>query len=321
MIPAIPAERIAAVRAFNRMYTKVIGLLDERMLSTPYSLTEVRVMFELAHRDAMPVTQLRRTLSLDPGYLSRLLARFESDGLVSRERSTDDARAQVVALTVAGKDVFTKLDDLSSGQVARLLAGLTDDNQRRLVRAMELIRSQLGDQPRPDTTAEALFPAGGEIALVLRPPRVGDYGWIIHRHGALYAQEQGWDASFESLTARVVADYLDDHDPAREAGWIADLHGEPAGCVFCVRKDAHTAKLRLLLVEPSARGHGVGASLVKECVNFARGAGYRALELWTVDILVAARRIYQHQGFQLVAEEKGEHFGHRLVGQTWRLEL
>jgi DNA-binding MarR family transcriptional regulator/GNAT superfamily N-acetyltransferase len=308
MTVAVPEERIQAVRAFNRMYTKVIGVLEERMLSTPYSLTEVRVLFELAHRDSMPVTLLRQTLGLDPGYLSRLLARFESDGLVARERSASDARAQVVALTAAGKDVFGKLDTLSSEQVGELLASLSEQNQRRLVQAMDVIRGQLGDRPRPDT-------------MVLRAPGVGDFGWVIHRHGAVYAQEYGWDASFEGLTARVVADYLDDHDPQREAAWVADLHGEPAGCVFCVRKDDHTAKLRLLLVEPSARGHGVGSRLVKECVRFARGAGYRAMELWTVDVLVAARRIYQHEGFRLVAEEKARHFGRELVGQTWRLEL
>lgn len=305
---AVPAERIQTVREFNRMYTKVIGVLDEHILRTPYSLTEVRVLFELSQRDSVPVTVLRQTLSLDPGYLSRLLARFESDGLVARERSADDGRAQVVALTATGKDVFGKLDNLSSDQVGQLLAGMSEENQRSLVQAMDVIRVRLGDRPRPDT-------------VVLRPPRVGDFGWIVHRHGAVYAQEYGWDASFEGLTARVIADYLDDHDPRREAAWVADLHSEPAGCVFCVRKDDHTAKLRLLLVEPSTRGHGIGSRLVKECVSFARGVGYRAMELWTVDVLVAARRIYQHEGFQLVAEEKGQHFGHELVGQTWRLEL
>lgn len=304
----VPGERIQAVREFNRLYTKILGLLDESMLRQPYTLTEVRVLFELAQRSSMPVTLLRQTLGLDPGYLSRLLARFESDGLVARERSSTDARAQVVSLTSAGREVFGKLDQLSSDHIGELLGGLSEENQRRLVQAMDLIRVQLGDRPRPET-------------LLLRPARVGDFGWIIHRHGAVYAQEYGWDASFEGLTARVVADYLDKHDPDREAAWLADLHGEPAGCVFCVRKDAQTAKLRLLLVEPSARGHGVGSRLVKECVNFARGAGYRAMELWTVDVLVAARRIYQHEGFQLLEETPGQHFGHELVGQTWRLEL
>lgn len=308
MTPSIPGERIQAVRQFNRMYTRILGLLDESMLRQPYTLTEVRVLFELSQRESMPVTVLRQTLGLDPGYLSRLLARFASDGLIARERSASDARAQVVALTDAGREVFGKLDQLSNTQIAELLGGLSEDSQRRLVQAMDLIRVQLGDRPRPDT-------------LVLRPPRVGDFGWIIHRHGAVYAQEYGWDATFEGLTARVVADYLDKHDPDREAGWVADLHGEPAGCVFCVRKDDQTAKLRLLLVEPSARGHGVGSRLVKECVNFARGAGYRAMELWTVDVLVSARRIYQHEGFTLVDEVPGRHFGHELTGQTWRLEL
>jgi DNA-binding MarR family transcriptional regulator/GNAT superfamily N-acetyltransferase len=303
-----PAERVDAVREFNRFYTRVIGLLDERMLSTPYSLTEARVLFELAHRAEMPVTVLRKALGLDAGYLSRLLGKFEADGLVVRERSERDGRQQVVALTAAGKDVFRMLDGRSSEQVSELLGGMTDENQRRLVQAMDVIRFQLGDRPRPDT-------------VVLRPPRPGEYGWVVQRHGALYAQEYGWDSTFEGLTARVVADYLAGHDPRREAAWIAEVHGEPAGSVFCVRKDDTTAKLRLLLVEPGARGHGVGSRLVKECVAFARGAGYRTMELWTVDVLVSARRIYEHEGFRLVAEDRKPRFGKDLVGQTWRLVL
>lgn len=305
---AVPAERIDAVRQFNRLYTKIVGVLDEKMLDTPYSLTEIRVLFELSQRPSMAVTLLRRTLGLDPGYLSRLLARFEADGLVDRERSTEDGRQQLVQLTAAGKDVFRSLDGKSSDQVRQLLSGITDENQRRLVQAMDVIRLQLGDRPRPE-------------GVVLRPPRSGDFGWIIQRHGALYSQEYGFDTTFEALTAKVVADYLEAHDPEREAVWIAEVHGELAGSIFCVRKDDHTAKLRLLLVEPSARGYGVGSRLVKECVRFARGAGYRAMELWTVDLLHAARRIYQHEGFQLVAEEKKHIFGRELTGQTWRLAL
>ncbi len=305
---AVPIERIDAVRQFNRLYTKIVGVLDEKMLDTPYSLTEIRVLFELSQRPTMAVTTLRRTLGLDPGYLSRLLARFEADGLVARERSTEDGRQQLVALTAAGKDVFQSLDGKSSDQVRQLLAGFTDENQRRLVQAMDLIRVQLGDRPRPET-------------VTLRPPRSGDFGWIIQRHGALYRQEYDFDTTFEALTARVVADYLESHDPEREAAWIADVQGEPAGSIFCVRKDDHTAKLRLLLVEPSTRGFGVGSKLVKECVNFARTAGYRAMELWTVDLLHAARRIYQHEGFQLIKEDKQHIFGRDLTGQTWRLNL
>jgi DNA-binding MarR family transcriptional regulator/GNAT superfamily N-acetyltransferase len=304
----VPAERIAAVREFNRMYTKIVGVLDEHMLRTPYSLTEVRVLFELSQQDRLAVTTLRRALDLDPGYLSRLLARFEADGLIERERSTEDGRQQVARLTAAGKDVFQKLDERSSEDVRALLEGLTDDGQRRLVDAMRVIKDQLSGTPRPHT-------------VVLRPPRAGDLGWVVHRHGALYGQEYGWDSGFEALTAKVVADYLENYDPKREAAWIAELNGEPAGCVFCVRKNDHTARLRLLLVEPAARGAGVGRRLVEECVSFARSAGYQAIELWTVNVLHAARRIYQSAGFELTSEEPQRLFGHDLVGQTWRLTL
>jgi DNA-binding MarR family transcriptional regulator/GNAT superfamily N-acetyltransferase len=309
MQPAtVPAERIDAVRQFNRLYTKIVGVLDENMLDSPYSLTEIRVLFELSQRPTMAVTALRRTLGLDPGYLSRLLARFEADGLVIRERSTEDGRAQLAALTAAGKDVFQSLDGKSSDQVRQLLSGFTEENQRRLVQAMDVIRVQLGERPRPET-------------VTLRPPGAGDFGWIIHRHGVLYSQEYGFDTTFEGLTAKVVAGYLESHDPEREAAWIAEVHGEPAGSVFCVRKDDHIAKLRLLLVEPSTRGFGVGSKLVKECVNFARTAGYRAMELFTVDVLHAARRIYQHEGFRLIDEDKLHIWGKDLTGQTWRLNL
>ncbi|HEV2779044.1 MAG TPA: helix-turn-helix domain-containing GNAT family N-acetyltransferase [Actinophytocola sp.] len=308
MNATVPAERIQAVREFNRMYTKIIGLLDESMLSTPYSLTEARVLFELSRHPKLEVSVLRKTLGLDPGYLSRLLARFETDGLVERERSTRDGRVQVIRLTATGKEVFQLLDGRSSDQVRALLAGITDEGQRRLVQAMDVITQHLGTERRRET-------------VVLRPPRPGDFGWIVQRHGTLYAEEYGWDSSFEGMTARIVGDYLAEHDPRREAAWIAEVHGEPAGSVFCMRKDDATARLRLLLVEPSARGLGVGTRLVRECLAFARGAGYRAMELWTVDVLAAARRIYQREGFQLVSEDRRRRFGHDLNGQTWRLEL
>jgi DNA-binding MarR family transcriptional regulator/GNAT superfamily N-acetyltransferase len=304
----VPAERVDAVRRFNRMYTKVIGVLDEGMLDSPYSLTEVRVLFELSNRGQVEVAALRRALSLDAGYLSRLLARFETSGLVVRQRSATDARVQLVALTASGQDVFQLLDGRSADQVRALLAGVTDEDQRHLVRAMDLIRTTLGARPPSDT-------------VVLRPPRTGDYGWVVHRHGVLYGQEYGWDHTFEGLTAQVIADYLAENDPRVEAAWIAEVHGTPAGSVFCMRKDEHTAKLRLLLVEPHARGHGVGARLVRECVAFARAVGYRAMELFTVDVLVAARRIYQRVGFRLNAEERRRLWGAELTGQTWRLDF
>ncbi|MFL6143843.1 MAG: GNAT family N-acetyltransferase [Labedaea sp.] len=308
MNTTVPDARVDAVRAFNRMYTKVVGVLDEGLLHTPYSLTEARVLFELAHRDTVPVSVLRRALDLDAGYLSRLLGRFEADRLVRRERSDVDARQQVVRLTAPGREAFALLDARSSEQVRQLLAGITEDGQRRLVAAMAEIRDQLGERPGPDT-------------VVLRPPRPGELGWVVSRHGALYAAEYGWDSTFEGMTAAVVADFLAGNDPRCEAAWIAEVRGQPAGSIFCVRKDKDTAKLRLLLVEPSARGHGVGSRLAGECVEFARAAGYRTLELWTVSVLHAARRIYQQAGFQLASQEQRDMFGHRLTGQTWRLEL
>ncbi|MGH3758684.1 bifunctional helix-turn-helix transcriptional regulator/GNAT family N-acetyltransferase [Actinophytocola sp.] len=308
MATEVPVDRIATVRAFNRSYTKFLGALNGHLLSTPYSLTEARVLFELGQRDETEVAELRRVIGLDAGYLSRLLGRFEESGLVRRERSTSDARRQLIRLTNKGRDTFRVLDTKSAAQIRALLADLTDDEQRRLVDAMDMIRTRLTN-------------AGAGPDVRLRTPEAGDYGWVIERNGALYAQEHGWDSSYEALVARIVAGFLDEHDPKREAAWIAELHGERAGAIFCVRKDDETAKLRLLHVEPSVRGAGVGTVLVDECVRFARAAGYRAMELWTVSVLAPARRIYQRAGFELVEEDTADRFGHRLTGQTWRLEL
>jgi DNA-binding MarR family transcriptional regulator/GNAT superfamily N-acetyltransferase len=308
--PADPVTggQVAAVREFNRFYTGVIGLLREGLLGTPYSLTEARVLFELARDDAVEGAHLRRWLDIDAGYLSRLLARFEADGLVSRTRSPADGRRQVIGLTGPGRAVQADLDARSAGQIRALLAGLTPDGRRRLTAAMASIREIIGPAPPP-------------AAFVLRPPVPGDLGWVVQRHGALYAAEYGWDASFEALVARIVADYAARDDRRRESAWIAELGGEPAGCVFCMRKTDATAQLRLLLVEPRARGLGVGGRLVAECVSFARRAGYREMVLWTNDVLHAARRIYQRAGFRLAGSEPHHSFGHDLVGQDWRLPL
>jgi DNA-binding MarR family transcriptional regulator/GNAT superfamily N-acetyltransferase len=308
MPTTVPVERISAVRAFNRSYTKFLGVLNGHLLSTPYSLTEARVLFELGQRDETEVTELRRVIGLDAGYLSRLLGRFEESGLVRRERSSSDARRQMVRLTAKGRDTFRVLDTKSVAQIRTLLGDLSEDEQRRLVDAMDMIRRRLA---RADARPE----------VTLRPPVAGDYGWVIERNGALYAQEHGWDSAYEGLVARIVAGYLDAHDPEREAAWVAELHGERVGAIFCVRKDDEPAKLRLLHVEPGARGAGVGTVLVDECVRFARAAGYRAIELWTVSVLTPARRIYQRAGFELAEEAPADLFGHRLTGQTWRLEL
>lgn len=308
MTERVASNRVAAVRAFNRFYTNVIGVLRGGLVDTPYSLTEARVVFELAQRKAVEVAELRRLLDIDAGYLSRILGRFESGGLVSRQRSHTDARRQVIALTDGGKSAFQLLDARSTQDVHQLLSRLSEEDQRRLVRAMDTIREVLEESPRP-------------ASFVLRAPAPGDLGWVVHRHGVVYADEYGWDATFEALVAKIVAEYAERRDPRREAAWIAEIDGEPAGCVFCVEKDDKTAQLRLLLVEPRARGLGIGARLVEECVRFARRAGFEQLTLWTNDVLVDARRIYERAGFELVEEETHHSFGHDLVGQYWQRRL
>jgi DNA-binding MarR family transcriptional regulator/GNAT superfamily N-acetyltransferase len=291
-------RRVAEVRAFNRFYTNVIGVLREGLLRSPYSLTEARVIFELAQRASSEVAELRLTLDIDAGYLSRILARFEADGLATRERSAADARRQVITLTAAGRAAFKMLDARSAEKIRGLLARLREEEQRRMLGAMGTIRTILDGAARPEP-------------FVIRPPGPGDLGWVVHRHGVLYAEEYGWDETFESLVARIVADYVDHRDAERERAWIAEMDGEPAGCVFCVKKDHRVAQLRLLLVEPRARGMG----------NFARGAGYKVMTLWTNDVLVDARRIYERAGFVLAEEEPHRSFGRDLVGQNWVLEL
>jgi DNA-binding MarR family transcriptional regulator/GNAT superfamily N-acetyltransferase len=300
--------RVATVRSFNRFYTSVIGLLSEGLLETPYTLTEARVMFELAQSDATEVPVLRQTLGLDAGYLSRVLGRLETRGLLKREQAKTDARRQRVRLTAGGRRAFRTLDRRSATEVAELLDKLTDEEQRDLVSAMAAIQKLL-EGPRPPQ------------ALVLRPPHSGDFGWVVHRHGVNYAQEYGWDETFEALVARIVADFADARDPRREAAWIAELDGDTVGCVFCVKKEESVAQLRLLLVEPRARGKGVGTRLCDQCVRFARSAGYKRLMLWTNDVLEDARRIYERAGFELVEEERHRSFGHDLVGQNWWLTL
>ncbi|HSJ43129.1 MAG TPA: bifunctional helix-turn-helix transcriptional regulator/GNAT family N-acetyltransferase [Euzebyales bacterium] len=306
----IDAERVAGVRRFTRFYTTVFEVLEEGLLDTPYSVTEAHVIFELAQRDATDMADLRRDLRIDPGYLSRIVARFEADGLVSRHRSDIDLRRQVLALTARGHEVYSTLDGRSSAQVAQLLADIPDADQRRLIASMETIRAILGDDDRRIPRA-----------VVLRSPEPGDYGWIVARHGALYAAEYGWDETFEGLVAQIVADYVAAQNPTRERAWIAEVDGERVGCVFCVAKDEQTAQLRILLVEPTARGLGIGSRLVDECLRFATHAGYTTVTLWTNDVLVAARRIYEAAGFTLVDEEPHHSFGHDLVGQHWSRDL
>jgi DNA-binding MarR family transcriptional regulator/GNAT superfamily N-acetyltransferase len=301
-------DRVASVRAFNRFYTGRIGVLGEGLLRTPHSLTEARVLYELGQREAIDVADLRRELAIDAGYLSRLLARLEEQALVTRERSSSDARRQRVGLTDEGAAAAAELDRRSADEIATLLAGLGEEDERRLVAAMGVIREVLDDAPPPH-------------AFVLRPPGPGDYGWIVHRHGVRYAEEYDWDETMEALVARIVADYVERADHRREAAWIAEIDGEPVGCVLCVGKTDAVAQLRLLLVEPRARGRGIGARLIDECLRFARRAGYEEITLWTNDVLHDARRLYERAGFELVESGPHHSFGHDLVEQTWSRRL
>ncbi|MFF3915150.1 GNAT family N-acetyltransferase [Streptomyces sp. NPDC001852] len=299
------------VRAFNRFYTGVIGALDHgRHLYAPYSLTESRVLYELAQVPHLDAADLRALLDLDAGYLSRILNKFEDAGLIERGPSRSDPRRRRVRLTERGREAAALLDERARETVGTMLDTVPPADRPRLADAMRTIREVLGEGgARP-----------GEV--VLREPRPGDLGWIVQRNAALYAAEYGWNADYEGLVARIVADFAEDHDPHLERVWIAEQTGRPVGCVMCVRDDAPgTARLRLLLVEPEARGHGVGDRLVRAVIDFARGAGYRDLVLWTNDVLSGARRIYQRHGFVLVAEKPHRSFGKGLVGQDWRLDL
>lgn len=302
-------HRVASVRRFNRFYTQRIGALEEGLLKSAFSLTEVRVLYELGHRARSTAAELARELGLDAGYLSRILGRFARRGLVRRIRSDADARQTLLELTDRGAKTLGPLEARSSEDIRGLLGALPDADQARLVQAMGTVETLLGAEP----------PAAA--AYVLRPHRPGDVGWVVHRHGAVYAQEYGWNEEFEALVADVGAKFIRDYDPERERCWIAERDGEPVGSVFLVRKSKAVAQLRLLLVEPGARGLGIGARLVDECIRFARHAGYRKIVLWTNSVLHAARRIYERAGFRLVNEKPHHSFGKALVGQTWELEL
>jgi DNA-binding MarR family transcriptional regulator/N-acetylglutamate synthase-like GNAT family acetyltransferase len=312
MAPPDAARRIDAVRRFNRFYTRQIGVLGEGFLDSPFSLTETRVLYELAHRERPTASGLARDLGLDPGYLSRILRGFGRRGLVAQRRSREDGRQHHLVLTPRGRTAFAGLDAKSRERIGALITRRPPADQRRLLEAMRTIEQVLG----PGTAS-----VPGAAPYVLRGHRAGDMGWVVHRHGVLYAREFGWDERFEALVARVAADFIDHFDPARERCWIAERDGEIVGSVFLVEKSRTVAKLRLLLVEPSARGLGLGTRLVDECVAFARAAGYRKITLWTQSMLHAARHIYQAAGFRLTHEEPHHSFGADLVGETWELTL
>jgi DNA-binding MarR family transcriptional regulator/GNAT superfamily N-acetyltransferase len=304
------AAQVAQVRAFNRFYTNVIGVLHGMYLDSPYTLTEGRLLFEIAgHGGSVEVSELRRTLDIDAGYLSRVLTRFEAESLVTRHRSESDARRQEIRITDAGRATMAELDRRSAAQIAVLLRGADCD---RLLNAMGVITSELG---QPEDAAPRV--------VTLRPSGLGDLGSVLQRHATVYADEFGLDASFEALCARVIAEYttLRDAHPDRTAGWIAEVDGVPAGSVFCVPDSDTTARLRLLLVEPWARGLGLGAKLVAQCLQFARETGYQDITLWTYDRLTAARKVYQAAGFTLTSEYSDNAFGHQMMSQTWSRRL
>jgi DNA-binding MarR family transcriptional regulator/GNAT superfamily N-acetyltransferase len=303
------AQRVEAVRRFNRFYTRRIGVLDAGLLESPYSLAQVRVLYELAHRPGVTAHELVRDLGLDAGYLSRILRSFVRHGYVRRETSRTDGRQRPLSLTADGKRAFAPLDRRSAREVAAMLAPLPESGQERLTGAMRAIE----DIPEPD--------AAPPSAAILRSHRPGDMGWVVQAHGEIYCREYGWDERFEALVAHIAAEFVDRFDHARERCWIAERDGERVGSVFLVKKSATVAKLRLLIVDPRARGAGLGARLVDECIRFARGCGYKRITLWTQQNLVAARRIYESAGFEVTGREKHAIFGVPLVGETWELPL
>jgi DNA-binding MarR family transcriptional regulator/GNAT superfamily N-acetyltransferase len=302
---------VSAFRGFNRFYTRLIGLLDEELVKSGFSLTEARVLFELSAYPGRGASGIAAELTLDPGYLSRILRKLEDAGLLDRSSSSEDARQIDLRLTRKGKAAFADLNRRSSVQASEMLERLTPANRTMLICSMCEIEKILGE------------PQKQGVPFVLRPHRPGDMGWVVQRQSILYVEEYGWKGEYEALASRIVADFIDHFDPAREHCWIAERHSEPLGCIFLVRhpEQEDVAKLRLLHVERAARGMGLGKALVHECLQFARSAGYRKVTLWTQSILYAAHKIYQEAGFKLVLEEPHHSFGKDLIGQTWELEL
>ena len=302
-------SKIKAIRHFNRFYTRQIGLLNLGLLDSPYSLTEARVIYELAQKETCTATELGSELNLDMGYLSRILASFQKNGLLQKEPAPRDKRQSLLRLSPSGQQAFTMLNERSSQEINNMLNALSAPEQQRLVKAMRTVEALLDPQ------------AQERPAVIIRPLQPGDLGWVVSRHGTLYAQEYHWDISFEGFVAQIAADYLKNLDPQKENGWIAEVNGENAGCVFLVKKSDEVAKLRMLLVEPSARGLGIGKRLVQECIRFARQCGYRKMTLWTQSFLLAARHIYQQAGFRLTESAANHEFGQDLISETWDLDL
>ncbi|MFO1107909.1 MAG: helix-turn-helix domain-containing GNAT family N-acetyltransferase [Bradyrhizobium sp.] len=306
---AILDRQVAAIRGFSRFYTRKLGLIEPKLLDSPFTLQEARIIYETAHRPACTATELTRDLGLDPGFLSRTLQSLQRRQIVTRKPSKNDGRVNELSLTAKGRTASAELERRSREEVGRLLAGLDAAQRASVVQAMMTIEQTL-EPPLQK-------PAG----FLLRSHRPGDIGWVISRHGVVYTQEFGWDISFEALVAEIAGKFLTSYDPAREHCWIAEVAGEPVGSVFLVKGSDHVAKLRLLLVEKKARGLGVGRALTEQCIRFARERGYREITLWTQSILLAARGIYQAAGFRRVKEEPHHSFGVDLVGETWEMKL
>lgn len=304
------ARQVEAVRRFSRFYTRKIGMLQQGAYHSPFSLTQVRVLYELAHRPRTTAAELCADLGLDAGYLSRILSGFEKRSFLKKSPSESDGRQFLLSLSPAGRKAFAPLDQRSAEEIGEILRPLTPAQRKTAVGAMETVERLL--VPREDS---------GVPPYILRPHQPGDMGWIVHRHGTLYWQEYGYDEQFEALVARIVSDFIRNFDPQRERCWIAERDGEIVGSIFLVKKSKTVAKLRLLLVEPSARGLGVGRRLVAECVRFACDAGYRKLTLWTQDDLYAARHLYREAGFRIVYKKRHRSFGRDLVAETWDLDL
>lgn len=300
---------VEAVRRFSRFYTRQVGVLHEGYNGSKFSLTEARIIYELAHLEVATASDIVKALGLDPGYLSRILRSFEERGLVQRQVSQSDGRQYLLSLTDQGQQRFAELNARSRTDMARMLGALTSRQQKRLIVAMSEIETLLAAEPERGAP------------YILRPHQPGDIGWAVQKHGQLYAQEYGFDETFEALAAEIGAKFLRDFDPKKERAWIAEKDGENIGCVFLVKQSDEVAKLRMLLVDTKARGLGVGKRLVEECIRFARNRGYKKITLWTNDILTTACHIYEKAGFKLVGEERHRSFGRALVGQTWELEL
>jgi DNA-binding MarR family transcriptional regulator/GNAT superfamily N-acetyltransferase len=307
-------DAVAAVRRFNRFYTRQIGVLRKTYLDSPYSLGEMRVLYELAHGDQLTASDIGRALDLDAGYLSRLLRNFEKRGLISRTTSAKDARQSHLALTARGRNLFAPMEQRSQQQAGAMLRTLDDAQQARIVAAMNAIETLLASAPAAKTDAPARY--------VLRDPRPGDFGWIVSRHAELYAQEYGWAEPFEGLCAQIVADFVNNFDPKQERCWMAEIDGKNVGCVMLVKDEQpDVARLRLLLVDPKGRGLGLGTRLVDECVRFARAAGYKKITLWTHSVLTAARHVYENAGFTLTWSEPRHTWGQDVIAEFWDLEL